>query len=324
MKRRTAVIAASTAASLPLAAWMTAAQAATFPSGALKIVVPFPPGGLTDTMSRLVAQKLNSAWGQPVVVENRAGGNAQIGADQVAKGVADGSQILAITLTHAVNASLLPNASYSLTRDLRAVALLVGSPMLVVVPHASPIADFKGLVAASKARPLNAGSSGNGTPPHLTMAMFAELNKATFNHIPYRGGAPSMIDLIGGSLDVVFSNLPESIAHVKSGKLRALAVCSSQRHPLLPDVPTTAEVGMGDLLVENWMGLMAPAASPDAVVERYAKEVIKIMMSAEVEERSSIQGFRPSPKNAADFAVFLHSEIARWATLIKAAKLSAT
>ncbi len=290
----------------------------------LKYVVPFPPGGLTDVMARLVAQKVGEAWKVPFVVENKAGGNAQIGAEQVAKGPSDGSQLLAITLTHAANVSLFPNAPYSFTKDLRPVALLAGSPMLVVVPANSPIASFKDLLAMSKSKPLNAGSSGNGTPPHLTMALFNDLNKSKIAHIPYRGGAPSMTDLMGGQLDVIFSNFPESIAHVKSGKLRALAVCSLMRNPLLPDVPTALESGMPGLFVENWTAAMIQAKTPDAIVERYSREIIKVMFSREVEDRAKAQGFKVSPKGADEFASFLQTEISRWGRLIKAAKITAT
>jgi tripartite-type tricarboxylate transporter receptor subunit TctC len=300
-------------------------QASEFPrpGSTLKYTVPFAPGGLTDIMARTVAQKLSEAWKVTVVVENKAGGNAQIGADQVAKSAPDGTNLLAITLTHVANVALFPDAPYSFTRDLRPLALLAGSPMLVVVPTASPVQSFKDLIALAKTRTLNAGSSGNGTPPHLTMALFNNLNHSQMTHVPYRGGAPSMVDLIGGQLDVVFSNFPESIAHVKGGKLRALAICSAQRHPMVPDVPTTLEAGMPGLQVENWTGAMIQAKTPDAIVEKYSREMIKIMYSPEVEERARLQGFQVTQKNAADFGVFLKSEIDRWSRIIKGAKITA-
>jgi tripartite-type tricarboxylate transporter receptor subunit TctC len=290
----------------------------------VKYVVPFAAGGLTDVMARIAARQLSEGLGITVVVENKAGGNAQIGADQVAKGPADGSQILAITLAHAANVSLFPNASYSFVNDLRPVALLAGVPMLVVVPAESPIKTMADLVSASKNRVLNAGSSGNGTPPHLTMALFGEMHKVSMTHVPYRGGAPSMTDLIGGRLDVIFSNFPESIAHVNSGKLRALALCSSQRHPQLPNVPTTAEAGMPKLLVENWTAAMVQARTPDAVVDRYSRELIKLMFTPEVEERARAMGFLPKPMGREEFGSFLTSEINRWSQLIRAAKISVT
>jgi tripartite-type tricarboxylate transporter receptor subunit TctC len=299
------------------------AKAQALPS-TIKYVVPFPPGGLTDVMARIAGNRLAEALKVNVVVENKAGGNAQIGAEQVAKGPADGSQILAITLAHAANVSLFPNARYDLLKELRPVALLAGSPMLIVVPTNSPIKDFAGLMSAARSRKLNAGSSGNGTPPHLTMALFNDLNKSEMMHVPYRGGAPSMTDLIGGQLDVIFSNYPESVAHVKGGKLRALAFCSAARNPQMPDVPTTAEVGMPALVVENWTAAMVQAATPTALVERYSREMIKTLFTPEVEERAKVLGFRPNPLGIEDFDAFLKSEVARWARIIASAKITAT
>lgn len=328
MKRRQLVLsgAAISGAALVGGANLVHAQASGFPKAgsALKYIVPFPPGGLTDSMARTVAQKLAEAWKVSVVVENKAGGNAQIGAEQVAKSTPDGSSLLAITLAHAANVGLFPTAPYSFTKELRPVALLAGSPMLVVVPAASPIKDFKDLMAIAKTKRLNAGSSGNGTPPHLTMALFGDLNKSQMTHVPYRGGAPSMTDLIGGQLDVIFSNFPESIAHVKSGRLRAIALCSLGRHSMLPDVPTAQEAGMSGLFVENWTGVMIQAKTPDDIVDRYSREIIKIMYTPEVEERAKQQGFRVTPKGSQDFGVFLKTEIDRWNRIIKTAKITAT
>jgi tripartite-type tricarboxylate transporter receptor subunit TctC len=323
MHRREIVIGAG---ALALAQFPSVGLAQDFPKAGntLKYIVPFPPGGLTDVMARIVAQKVGDAWKVPFVVENKAGGNAQIGAEAVAKGPADGSQLLAITLTHAANVSLFPNAPYSFTKDLRPVALLAGSPMLVVVPVNSPFKTFKELIAGAKTKQLNAGSSGNGTPPHLTMALFNDLNNSKMTHIPYRGGAPSMTDLIGGQLDAIFSNFPESIAHVKGGKLRALAICSLTRSAMLPDVPTALEAGMAGLFVENWTAAMVQAKTPDAIVEKYSREIIKTMFSAEVEQRATAQGFKVTPKGAAEFDAFLKTEISRWSRLIKKAKITST
>ena len=323
MQRRSLVL-SSLAASAGLTSLPGLAQ--DFPRAGtnLKYVVPFPPGGLTDMIARSVAQRLSEDWKVPFVVENKAGGNGQIGADQVAKGPSDGSQVLAITLTHAANFSLFPAAPYNFVKDLRPVALLAGSPMLIVVPANSPIASFKDLMVVSKTKMLNAGSSGNGTPPHLTMALFNDLNKSKMTHIPYRGGAPSITDLMGGTLDIIFSNFPESIVHVKSGKLKALAICSLGRSPMLPDVPAAFESGMPGLFVENWTAAMVHAKTPDNIVEKYAREMIKVMYTRDVEERAKVQGFKVSPKGTTEFAGFLQSEISRWSRLIKAAKITAT
>jgi tripartite-type tricarboxylate transporter receptor subunit TctC len=290
----------------------------------IRYVVPFPPGGLTDVMARLVGQQLGTRWGVNVVIDNKPGNGGQIGAAEVAKAAGDGQTLLAITLTHAANVTLFKGkASFDFQKDLRPVALLAGSPILVVVPAASPIKDFAGLIAAARGGKLNAGSSGNGTPPHLTLALFNDLLKSEVQHVPYKGGAPSMTDLIGGQLDLVFSNLPESIAHVKSGKLRALAIASSARHPLVPDVPTTAEAGLPQLAVENWTAIMVPASTPEAAVAKLGAEVLKIMASPEIDERARTQGFRVDARGPQAFGAHLNSEVERWAKVIAAAKISA-
>jgi tripartite-type tricarboxylate transporter receptor subunit TctC len=321
MKRRELLMTA--AALLPAAAW---SQSADYPkAGAtIRYVVPFPPGGLTDVMARLIGQQLGERWKVNVVIDNRPGSGGMIGADVVAKAPPDGNTLLAVTMTHAVNATLFKGkAAYDFQKDLKPVALLAGSPMLVVVPAASPIKDFKDLMAAAKTKPLNAGSSGNGTPPHLTLALFNELVKTNIQHVPYKGGAPSITDLIGGQIDVIFSNFPESIAHVKSGKLRALAIASTQRHAMVPDVPTTAEAGLPGLLVENWTAIMAPGGMPDAMVQKLATEVLQIMASPDIDEKARTQGFRVDARGPDKFVPFLQSEVERWAKVIASAKITA-
>ena len=275
-------------------------------------------------MARQVGQQLGERWKVNVVIENKPGGGAQIGAAEVAKAAGDAQTLLAITLAHAANVTLFKGrASYDFQKDLRPVALLAGSPMLVVVPAASSIKDFKDLVQQAKGGKLNAGSSGNGTPPHLTLALFNDLYKTDIQHVPYKGGAPAITDLIGGQIDVIFSNLPESVAHVKSGKLRALAIASASRNPLLPDVPTTAEAGAPQLLVENWTAIMAPASTPDPVVAKLAAEVLKIMAAPDVDERARTQGFRVDARGPQAFGKFLGDEVERWSRIIAAARITA-
>ncbi len=309
------------AAGLPGLAW---AQDYPRAGAVLRYVVPFPPGGLTDVMARLVGQQLGERWKVTVTIDNKPGGGGQIGAAEVAKAAGDGQTLLAITMTHAANVTLFKGRTpFDFQKDLRPVALLAGSPMLVVVPTASPIKDFKDLIQRAKGGRLNAGSSGNGTPPHLTLALFNDLYKTDVQHVPYKGGAPAITDLIGGQLDVIFSNLPESVAHVKSGKLRALAIASSTRHALVPDVPTTAEVGAPQLAVENWTAIMAPASTPEAAVNKLGAEVLKIMATPELDERARTQGFRVDARGPQAFGRFLGEEIERWARVIAAARITA-
>ena len=312
-------LAAATA--LSRAAW---AQAEFPQAGSnVKLVVPFVAGGLTDVMARIVGQRLGENWKLNVVIDNRGGANAQTGADIVAKGVADGSQILAITQSHAVNVSLFPNAPFSLTRDLRPVALLADSPMLVVVPTASAIKDFRQLMAVSKSKSLNASSAGSGSGPHLTLELFNDLNGSKIVHVPYKGGAPSMTDLIAGHVDVSFSNFPNSLPFVKSGQLRALAICSLTRHPDLPDVPTAREAGLPDLVVENWTAMMAPARTPDTVVDRYSREFLKIMNTPDITDKVQQKGYRVRALGADEFGRYLKGEIERWARVVRNAKITA-
>lgn len=293
------------------------------PGSTIKYVVPFEAGGLTDIMARIIAQKLNTSWNTPVIVENRSGGNAQIGADHVAKAAADGYTILAVNQAHAANVTLFPNAPFKLARDLRPVALLADSPMAVVVPAASPIKTFKELMVVAKKGTLNAASAGNGSGPHLTLELFNDLNDSTATHVPYRGGAPSLTDLIAGRTDVSFANFPQALPHIKSGKLRMLATCSTTRHPDFPNVPTARESGMPELIMDNWTGILVPAQTPDAIVEKYSKELVKIVSQPEVAEALQQRGFRVNAKNHTEFASFMKSEVERWARVIKKANITA-
>ncbi|WP_439684428.1 Tripartite tricarboxylate transporter substrate binding protein [Cupriavidus oxalaticus] len=307
-------------ASAPAAAQGTAqasVPAHDYPGKPIRYVVPFAAGGLTDIMARLVGHQLAEEWKRPVVVDNKPGGNANIGADQVAKAPADGYTWLAVTLTHASNVTLFPKLPFSMQKDLVPVARIASSPMLVVVPAGSPVKSMKELAAAAQKGKLNAGSSGNGTPPHLTLALFESLTGANLTHVPYKGGAPSMTDLIGGQIDVVFSNFPESLAYVKGGKLRALAVTTRERHPLLPDVPTVAEAGYPDLIVENWTGLMMPAGTPRPIVDKVAASVARMLQSDAVRERIVAAGFSPAPQTSGPFAEYFNGEVTRWARLIE-------
>jgi tripartite-type tricarboxylate transporter receptor subunit TctC len=308
----------------PLLPGLSGAQDYPKPGASIRYVVPFPPGGLTDVMARLVGQQLSERWKVNVVIENKAGSGGQIGAAEVAKAAGDGQTLLAITMTHAANVTLFKGrANFDFQKELRPVALLAGSPMLVVVPAASPIKDFKDLVQQAKTGKLNGGSSGNGTPPHLTLALFNDLYKTNIQHVPYKGGAPAITDLIGGQLDVIFSNLPESVAHVKSGKLRGLAIASTARHALVPEVPTTTEAGAPQLLVENWTAVMTSASTPDAVVNKLAAEMLKIMATPELEERARSQGFRIDARGPQALGRYLSEDITRWASVIAAAHITA-
>ena len=293
------------------------------PGSTLRYVVPFVAGGLTDVLARIVGQRLGEQLKLNVVIDNRGGGNAQTGADHVAKAVADGSVILAITQSHAVNVSLFPNAPFSFSKDLRPVALLADSAMLVVVPARSAVRDFKQLMALSKTKDMSASSAGSGSGPHLTLELFNELNGSRIVHVPYKGGAPSINDLIAGHVEVSFANFPNALAHVKAGTLRALAVCSSTRHPELPEVPTAREAGLPELVVENWTAVMAPARTPDAVVERLSRELLAAVATPEIIDKLTQKGYRINAKGHEEFGRYLKGEIERWGRIVKSAKITA-
>jgi tripartite-type tricarboxylate transporter receptor subunit TctC len=300
------------------------AQGGKWPDKPINYVVPFPPGGLTDVAARQVAKAVTSAEGWNIVVENKPGGSANIGAAYVARAAADGCTWLAITMSHAANATLFKGkAGYDLMKDLVPLAGLASSSMMVVVNAKSDIKTLEDLTRAAKARPgsLSAGSSGNGTPPHLTLALYQQLTDTKLLHVPYKGGAPSLTDLIGGQLDVIFSNYPESLAYVKSGQLRALAVTTKQRSADLPDVPTVAEAGLPGLIVENFTGVMAPADTPPELVARIGQAIEKQISLPEMQKTLSQLGFTAQPRGPAEFKQYLASEVARWAKTIQQANI---
>jgi tripartite-type tricarboxylate transporter receptor subunit TctC len=304
----------------------TARAQAPFPDRPVRYVVPFPPGGLTDIMARLVGQKLSEIWSRPVVIENRAGGNALIGADAVAKAAPDGYTLLAITMTHTVNATLFPNAPYDFRRDLTVVSVLGSLPLVVVVnAERNPARTLADLVQQAKTRRLNGGTSGNGSPPHLGLELLRRAAGAGDNitHVPYRGGAPSVTDLAAGNLDVMVSNLPECIAQIQGGRLRALAVTSAERHPLIPDVPTVKEAGQPTLEMTNWTAMMVPAAVPAPILAKIETDTLAAIRDADVGRRARDGGFTVEAWDRARSLPFVTEETARWARLIQEAGLRA-
>lgn len=307
-------------AATPLSAY---AQAG-YPNKPIRYVVPFAAGGLTDVMARLIGQKLSDRFGQPVIVDNKPGANANLGAEQVARSPADGYTLLAVTLTHAVNQSLFADISYSMQKDLQPVAHLATSPLVLVVNAASPHKDLKSFVAEAKTKKLNGGSSGNGTPPHLGLELLALASGAEFTHIPYKGGAPSINDLMGGQIDFIVSNLPESIAAIKGGRLRALAVTAAKRVALLPDVPTFAEAGVNGVELENWTGMVAPAGTPKPVVDKLAEAAIAALKAPGSAEKISELGFSATGLGAADFGKILAADVERWRDIVKRRNIKAT
>ena len=299
----------------------TAAQEGAYPSRAVRVVVPFPPGGATDIMVRSVAQRLSEAWNQQVMVENRAGASGMIGAEAVAKSPGDGHTILAATIIHATNVSLFPNAPYRLENDLQAVSILGLIPLVAVVPATSRFKSLKELIDTSRVARVNAGSSGNGSAAHLTLEMFNHQTGAKILHVPYKGGAPAMVDLVGGQLDLIFALLPECASHIRSGKLRALATTTRTRHALIPDVPTSGDAGVPELVVTSWNGLMVPSSTPMGVVSKINADVRRLMGAPEVRRRIVEQGFEPVSLSVAEAERFVSEDVARWSKVVRQANI---
>lgn len=320
ISRRTAL--ALPWAGLPLVA---KAQGAAFPDRAVRYIVPFTPAGLTDIMARLVAQRLGEIWGRPVVVENRAGGNAMIGADAAAKSPADGHTLLAITLTHAVNVSLFPNAPYDLMRDFLPVSVLGSLPLVVVVNAANPARSLADLVAQARSRVLNAGSSGNGSPPHLGLELFRRFSGAGANitHVPYRGGAPGVTDLVAGNLDFMVSNLPECLAQIQGGRLRGLAVTGAARHRLVPEIPTVGELGAAELQMTNWTAMLTNSAVPAPIQAELSRATQMALRDTEMRRRAEEGGFDVLGWEPDRSKGFMMEEVARWGRLVREAGIRA-
>jgi tripartite-type tricarboxylate transporter receptor subunit TctC len=320
MIRRRTLIALAPGLALP---GLARAQGA-FPDRNPRYIVPFPPGGLTDIMARILAQRLGETWGKAVVIDNRAGGNALIGADMAAKAPPDGHTLLAITLTHAVNATLFPNAPYDFRRDFATISMLGSLPLVVVVnAERSPARSLDELMALSRTRTINGGSSGNGSPPHLGLELFRRIARAGDNvvHVPYRGGAPSVTDLAAGNLDMMVSNLPECLAQIRGGRLRALALTAAERHPLVPEVPTVRELGVPGLEISNWTAVLTQAAVPAPLLARLERDVMAAMADPATATRAREAGFQVLAWDSVRSTRFVREETDRWAALVTEAQI---
>jgi tripartite-type tricarboxylate transporter receptor subunit TctC len=288
-----------------------------YPNRIVKIVVPFAAGGGTDLMARNIAQQLTDAWKQPVVVENRTGAGGIIGADAVAKSPPDGYTYLMGTTTTAINASLVTKPPYDLKRDLQPVTVLGLYALVAVVPASMPVRSMQELIALSRTKSLSAGSGGNGTPQHLVLEMFNGASGVKILHVPYKGGGPAIVGLLGGQIDIVFSLSPECLPHVKSGKLRALAVSTPSRYALMPDIPTMAEAGLPAVQATGWTGLMVPSGTPKDIVAKINADLVGLMSAPEMRARLSDQGFTPVSMSVAETEKFVGADVDRWAKVIR-------
>ncbi|SFP90677.1 Tripartite-type tricarboxylate transporter, receptor component TctC [Variovorax sp. PDC80] len=301
---------------LPLVA---AAQAGGFPDKAIRLVVPFPPGGATDAAARLVAVKMSEHWGQPVVVDNRAGAGGNVGSDLVAKAPADGyTLVMGVTGSHAINTSLYSRMPYDPVADFVAISQVAVVPNVLVVHPSVPAKNLAELVALAKKEPgkLNYASLGNGTAAHLGMEMLKAEAGVDITHVPYKGSAPAVSDLLAGQVQMMVDGLPSALPHVKAGKLRAIALTSLRRSPSLPDLPTIAESYPG-FYADAWSGLFAPKGTPQPVVDKLSAEVQRILRLPEVREKLAALGAEPVGSTQAEFAAHVKKEIDKWAKVVK-------
>lgn len=297
------------------------ANAQAYPAKPIRLVVPFTPGGSTDILARLVGQKLGEAFGQQVIIDNRPGAGGNIGVELVAKSLPDGyTLVMGHIGTFGVNPSLYPKLPYDPIKDFQPITLFAKVPNLLAVNPSLPVKSVKDLIALARAKPgaLNYGSGGNGSAAHLATEYFKLLSKTDIQHIPYKGTAPAITDLISGQVSMAITGVPPLLPHVKSGRVRAIAVATSKRLPLLPELPTIAETGLPGYEATQWYGVLAPAATPKDIVTRLNAEIVKALQRPEVKERLASEAAEPVGNTPEQFQAFIKAEIARWAPVVKA------
>jgi tripartite-type tricarboxylate transporter receptor subunit TctC len=296
------------------------AWAQPYPTKSIRLVVPFPAAGTTDILAREVAQRLSVSFGQSVVVDNRPGAAGNIGSDMVAKSAPDGYTLLMGTVgTHAINPSLYAKMPYNHVKDFVPIVLVAGVPNVLEVTPSLPVNSVADLIKLAKEKPgqLNFASSGSGTSIHLSGELFKTMTGVDMMHVPYKGSAPALTDLMGGQVQLMFDNLPSSLAQIKAGKLRAIAVTSAQRSPALPNIPTIAESGLPGFEASSWFGLLAPAGTPPAIVARVNADVNEWLQTAEAKEKLLAQGAIPAGGTPEQFAAHIRVETEKWAKVVK-------
>jgi tripartite-type tricarboxylate transporter receptor subunit TctC len=301
------------------------ASAQPFPSKPIRVIVPFPPGGGTDVVARTAAPKMSEVLGQPIVVENRAGAGGNIGTDFVAKSAADGYTLLVASASTAINTTLVKNLSWDFTRDFAPVVLLVVNQHLLAAHPSVPASSVKELVALAKAKPgqVTYASYGNGSSAHLTAELFKMIAGVDLLHVPYKGAAPAVNDLLGGQVNIIFADVAAMLSHVKAGKLKALGIASSSRFGGLPDVPTVSEAGVPGFEAGGFLGLVAPAATPAAVISALNAAANQSLATPEIRERFVALASPPMGGTPEQFGQRIGVEIDKWAKMIRAANIKA-
>ena len=294
--------------------------AAGYPDHPIRFVVPVAAGGGNDIVARLLAQKLTDAWGQSVVVDNRPGAATAIGAEIVAKAIPDGYTIMLTSVSFAINAGMRKQLPFDPVRDFATITQVARVPQIMVVNPAVPATTLAEFIALAKAKPgqLNYASAGTGSSTHLAMELFMDMTGTKLNHVPYKGTAPGLTDVIAGHVQITFDAIPPTLPHVKSGRVRALAIGGTQRFPTLPDVPTLAEAGLPNYTFQSWFGIFAPARTPEAVVRTLNRELVRIIALPETRKAFVELGIEPVGTSPEEFGKYLRAEIARWSDVMRA------
>lgn len=318
-RRASARVLAGTLAALALApAPWRAACAQAFPSKPIRIVVPYPPGGTTDVVARLIGQKLAEAWGQPVAVENKSGGLGMIGTEMGARALADGYTLtLGNNSTHAANAAMFDKPPIDLRTDVQPIATAARTRHMLVVPLASPYRSMRELVEAGRAKPLTYASSSAGSASHMLSAMLEQRTGMRATHVPYRGVAPAVVDLIAGQVDFMTATVGGVAQHLQAGKLRALAVTGASRMAAYPELPTFQEAGLEYLDADAWFAFYAPAGTPRPIAEQLSREITRIVGLTEVQEKLAVAGFEPLAMSFEQMQPFHLRELQRWTEMVK-------
>ena len=303
---------------LGLALPVAQAQTGNWPTKPVKIVVTFPPGGAPDTLARILADKWGQSLGQVITVDNKPGAGGNIGSDFVAKSAGDGATLLIATVgTHAINPALYANMPYNHVKDFTPISFLAATPNLLVVNNAVPVKNVKELIALAAKTPLTFGSSGSGTSIHLSGELFNTLAGVKMQHIPYKGRAQAVPDLLGGRITMIFDNMPSALPLVKSGDVRAIAVTSATRSAAAPDIPTIAESGLPGFEASSWFALMAPAGLPKDLLARINAETLRVMAMPDVKEKLALLGLDLAPGSPEALASHIQSETLKWAKVVK-------
>ena len=295
----------------------TQAGAQAYPTKPIRIVVAFPAGGPSDFVVRMIGPKLTEMWGQPLVVDNRAGAGGNIGTELVAKSAPDGYTLLLVGMHFVVNPSLYSAAGYNVEKDFTPITNAAVSPAIIAVHPSLPARDVRELIDLAKRTALDYGSPGTGTAGHLAGELFTSVAGIRMQHVPYKGAAPAVIDLLGGQIKVTITAMPPITPHVRAGKLRAIAVTTLQRSGALPEVPTVAESGFPGFFVDNMYGIVAPKRTPRAIVEKLHAGIARVINSADIKERLIAQGYDPLANPPAEFGQYLRAEVAKWAKVVK-------